>query len=118
MLCARLTLREQMAGRIPVGSRFRLPTEAEWEYASRSWNSTRFSYGDDLGYDNLTQYAWYRDNSDSTTHPVGEKLPNSWGLYDMSGRRALPSQNAVARIERRITALLQLPLGFFRRKSR
>jgi len=83
--CGKLTSREQTAGRIPTSSRFRLPTEAEWEYASRAWTSTRFSYGDDLGYANLDQYAWYRDNSDSSTHPVGQKLPNSWGLYDMSG---------------------------------
>jgi formylglycine-generating enzyme required for sulfatase activity len=83
--CGKLTLREQTAGRIPTGSRFRLPTDAEWEYACRAWTSTRFSYGDDLGYGNLDQYAWYLDNSDSSTHPVGQKLPNPWGLYDMSG---------------------------------
>jgi formylglycine-generating enzyme required for sulfatase activity len=61
---------------------YRLPTEAEWEYACRAWTSTRFSYGDDPGYTNLTNYAWYLDG---TTHPVGQKLPNPWGLYDMHG---------------------------------
>ncbi len=64
---------------------YRLPTEAEWEYACRGWTSTRFSYGDDPGYTNLTNYAWYYDNSGVTTHPVGQKLPNPWGLYDMHG---------------------------------
>jgi formylglycine-generating enzyme required for sulfatase activity len=83
--CGKLTEKERAAGRIPAGSRFRLPTEAEWEYASRAWTSTRFSYGDDPGDINLGQYAWFQDNSNSSTHPVGQKLPNSWGLYDMSG---------------------------------
>ena len=64
---------------------YRLPTEGEWEYVCRAWTSTRFSYGDDPGYTNLTNYAWYGDNSGGTTHPVGQKLPNPWGLYDMHG---------------------------------
>jgi len=83
--CAALTGRERLAGRIGTNSVYRLPTEAEWEYACRGWTSTRFSYGDDLGYTNLTNYAWYGDNSGGTTHPVGQKLPNPWGLYDMHG---------------------------------
>ena len=53
--------------------------------ASLSVTSTRFSYGDDPGYTNLTDHAWYADNSASTTHPVGQKLPNPWGLGDMYG---------------------------------
>ena len=64
---------------------YRLPTEAEWEYACRAWTSTRLSYGDDPGYTNLTNYAWYFYNSGGTTHPVGQKLANPWGLYDMYG---------------------------------
>ena len=83
--CAALTEREQATGQIPVGSFYRLPTEAEREYACRAWTSTRFSYGDDLGYTNLTNYAWYGDNSGGQTHPVGQKLANPWGLYDMHG---------------------------------
>jgi formylglycine-generating enzyme required for sulfatase activity len=83
--CARLTEREVAAGRIGTNSGYRLPTEAEWEYACRGWTSTRFSYGDDPDYTNLTNYAWYGDNSDGQTHAVGQKLPNPWGLHDMHG---------------------------------
>jgi formylglycine-generating enzyme required for sulfatase activity len=84
--CATLTQGEQALGRIPTNCAYRLPTEAEWEYACRAWTSDRrFSYGDDPGYTNLTNYAWYADNSGQTPHPVGQKLPNPWGLYDMYG---------------------------------
>jgi formylglycine-generating enzyme required for sulfatase activity len=83
--CARLTQRELAAGRIPAGSQYRLPTEAEWEYAARAGTSTRFSYGDDPNLTGLSNYAWYAVNSGNTTHPVGQKAPNRWGLYDMEG---------------------------------
>jgi formylglycine-generating enzyme required for sulfatase activity len=87
--CWILTQRELAAGRIPAGSQYRLPTEAEWECAARAGTSTRFSYGDDPNYTSLTNYAWYILNSGFpallTLHPVGQKLPNPWGLYDMEG---------------------------------
>lgn len=64
---------------------FRLPTEAEWEYACRANSSTRYYFGDDLLYNDIGDYAWNKDNSLSTTHPVGQKGANAWGLYDMHG---------------------------------
>lgn len=83
--CARVTERERTAGRIAANSFYRLPTEAEWEYACRARTSTRFTYGEDPGYTVLGVYAWYKGNSGDTTHPVGQKLPNAFGLYDMHG---------------------------------
>ena len=83
--CAQFTQQEAVAGRLAPGWEYRLPTEAEWEYACRAGTTTRFSYGDDPEYEDLTSYAWYYANNDVCTHPVGQKRPNPWGLFDMSG---------------------------------
>ena len=65
------------------GNKYRLPTEAEWEYTCRAGTTTRFCFGDSES--RLGDYAWYSSNSSSKTHPVSRKKPNVWGLYDMHG---------------------------------
>ena len=66
-----------------AGRSYRLPTEAEWEYACRAGSTTEFCFGEEE--EQLVDYAWYSSNSENKTHPVCGKQPNTWGLYDMCG---------------------------------
>ena len=91
--CQKLTRLEQEAGRLPLAWEYRLPTEAEWEYACRAGTTTRFSFGDALECSDrcescglLEQYMWWCANTEPEgTRRVGQKLPGPWGLYDMHG---------------------------------
>jgi len=85
--CQKLTNLERKTGRLKDAEEYRLPTEAEWEYACRAGTTTAFSFGNDKK--QLGQYAWFRANAfdagEQYAHKVGLKKPNSWGLYDMHG---------------------------------
>lgn len=81
IFCTALNLHERAAGRLPEGYEYTLPTEAQWEYAARAGTTGKY-IGD------LEATTWYEANSGLITHPVAQKQPNAWGLYDMQGNVA------------------------------
>ncbi len=89
VFCEKLTRREHEEGRLPEGYEYTLPTEAQWEYACRAGTTTALNSGKNLSdteqCPEIDEVGWYLYNSGEKTHPVGQKKPNAWGLYDMHG---------------------------------
>ncbi|MBR6460739.1 MAG: formylglycine-generating enzyme family protein [Verrucomicrobia bacterium] len=87
--CAKLTAAAKASGKLPEGYEFTLPTEAQWEYACRAGTTTALNSGKNLSGEEecpeMDEVDCYWGNSDRKTHPVGQKQPNAWGLYDMHG---------------------------------
>lgn len=85
--CKKLTERDASSGKLSAGWSYRLPSEAEWEYACRAGSATRYGFGDDAGV--LGSYAWYdknaSDRDEKYANQVGLKKPNRWGLHDVHG---------------------------------
>jgi formylglycine-generating enzyme required for sulfatase activity len=92
-----------------TGNTVRLPTLAEWQYACRAGTSTRFFSGDSES--NLGRVAWYAGNSGGTTHPVGQKAPNAWGLYDVHGNVYEWCQDAIGGADYHQTGPITDPRG-------
>lgn len=83
--CQKLTEMEQSSGQLRKNYEYRLPTEAEWEYACRAGTTTRFYWGGKIGSAKVNSHIWHTKNSRSKTHPIGRKNPNAFGLHDMCG---------------------------------
>ncbi|MEY4569975.1 MAG: Serine/threonine-protein kinase pkn1 [Verrucomicrobiota bacterium] len=88
--CVVLTRIQHETGQLPLKAKWSLPSEAQWEYACRAGHRSSLNNGTAIKSErndcrNLDKVAWFRNNSGGTTHPVGEKVPNAWGLYDMHG---------------------------------
>lgn len=81
--CKKLTERERKVGRLLAGYKYTLPTLEQWEIACRAGTTTKYCSGDTE--EDLSRVAWWSENSDGKTHPVGTKEPNAWGIYDMHG---------------------------------